>query len=259
MNPSRKAFTLIEMLIVITIIGILAALIMPGLFKARDKAKETQCKANLKNLGLIFATYTNRHEGKYPKLTTDGFSVFVDSHGNHLYPIEAIIRYGEGELTPTDGWLSGNKSVDNVAVCPTYPRQYLKKGSTDFNPCAYSYNRHVDGDGSVPVDDLLAERPSGGITTCAIRTEGNATNPTELCIMMDSADTGSQYQRFFNWACVPDNVDNEGSLPNRHSKGGNLLFASGNVEWKANSWLRDKANARQWLIPAADKSGAWTD
>jgi len=59
-------FTLIEMLVVIAIIGILAALLLPAVNSAKLHAKRTACVNNLRQTGLGFQLFANEHNGKLP-------------------------------------------------------------------------------------------------------------------------------------------------------------------------------------------------
>jgi prepilin-type processing-associated H-X9-DG protein/prepilin-type N-terminal cleavage/methylation domain-containing protein len=82
MNPNASscrtlAFTLVEMLTVIAIIAILAALLLPVLDKSEGRAKRIVCVNSLEQVGLAFHTFSNDHNGKFPMgiSTNDGGSM----------------------------------------------------------------------------------------------------------------------------------------------------------------------------------------
>lgn len=91
---NRKAFTLIELLVVIAIIAILAAILFPVFATAREKARETQCLSNTRQIGTAFLMYLEDYEGFYP--------VAVNS--------ETMVKPGEGEVYSSHHGMS----TDNV-------------------------------------------------------------------------------------------------------------------------------------------------
>lgn len=64
----RHGYTLVELLTVIAIIGVLVALLLPAIQRARESARSTQCKSNLRQIGLAMTRYLDQRgeRGKFP-------------------------------------------------------------------------------------------------------------------------------------------------------------------------------------------------
>src|SRR5436309_3953243 len=67
----HRGFTLIELLVVIAIIAILAAILFPVFAQARDKARQTSCLSNIKQLGMALIQYVQDYDEVLPHHAAD--------------------------------------------------------------------------------------------------------------------------------------------------------------------------------------------
>ena len=114
-----KGFTLVELLVVISIIAILLAVLMPALGKARNQAKILLCTANSKQIGLIMKLYQNEYDGRVPVMR------------NKFTPINAKssllsipFRKYSGAVGKLPAWLPPNTAW-STAQQLDYARNYL--------------------------------------------------------------------------------------------------------------------------------------
>ena len=102
-----RAFTLVELLIVIAIIAILAALLFPVFSRARENARRSSCQSNLKQIGLGLMQYTQDYDEKLPFACYDVDNVAVGQTGN------------KGGAFPWQFELSQRMRSSQVFQCPS--------------------------------------------------------------------------------------------------------------------------------------------
>ena len=90
MNRSRKGFTLVEILIVVIILGILAAIVVPQFTEASSDAKLSNLTTNLQSVRAQLELYRLHHNGSYPTNITDGLTKKTTSAG----VVDAAGAYG---------------------------------------------------------------------------------------------------------------------------------------------------------------------
>ena len=142
---TRRGFTLIELLVVIAIIAILAAILFPVFARAREKARQTSCQSNLKQLGLGMLMYVQDYDEKFP----NGPAIAGGKAGPE--PDGTIVHHGWGWMVDSN-WRGQIKSgvllrdvinpyVKNTQLwlCPSDPRVANGWTWSSYNPKMWLY------------------------------------------------------------------------------------------------------------------------
>jgi prepilin-type N-terminal cleavage/methylation domain-containing protein/prepilin-type processing-associated H-X9-DG protein len=225
-----KGFTLIELLVVIAIIAILAALLLPGLARAKQQAQGVKCMSNLKECTLAWLTYNTDFKGVFP----------YNSEGDVSDPTP-------GAYNP-QGWVFGWQGYSGTSQAPdpldsnTNPAYCLSANYAQLGPYIKSigvYRCPADRSGDLPNGAGLPRQRSYSMSeSIGANTNGSAVDPTQgyylpsttFRVYLKESDLGRPSPAKL-WLLTDENADsiNDGAFA--------FAMPSGTASTPACSWI----------------------
>jgi prepilin-type processing-associated H-X9-DG protein/prepilin-type N-terminal cleavage/methylation domain-containing protein len=225
-STEKKAFTLLEMLMVLAIIGLLASLLLPGLTAAKARGRTTTCKNNLQQMVHALAMY----ESDFGFLPGAGDSAIITNNYPWMLPSTNswIVR-----ISPYVG------SHSDIFSCPEY--QPHMNWNKSMKSDSFGYNAGGGSQLHLHMDKNLG---LGFGKDHFIRSTALA-DPAD---MIELGDLQLPNSVWFNIISPGHKqpIGNVNSLvPSRHSGGANMVFCDGHVQWSRQlKWIVEDASAR---------------